>query len=81
MLNIKVVTWSLAIWTTFSFLFCVAFAMLTPQSLNMHRSDEARSCHCRRARLHDARPARMVFVVAAAIQAAARPTEPSVAMR
>ena len=36
MLNIKVVTWSLAIWTTFPFLFCVAFAMLTPQSLAMH---------------------------------------------
>ena len=36
MLNIKVVTWSLAIWTTFTFLFCVAFAMLTPQSLYMH---------------------------------------------
>ena len=36
MLNIKVVTWSLAIWTTFSFLFCVAFAMLTPSSLHMH---------------------------------------------
>lgn len=36
MLNMKVVTWSLALWTTFMFLFCVAFAMLTPQSLNMH---------------------------------------------
>lgn len=36
MLNLKVVTWSLALWTTFTFLFCVAFAMLTPQSLNMH---------------------------------------------
>ncbi len=36
MLDIKVVTWSLAIWTTFTFLFCVAFAMLTPQSLAMH---------------------------------------------
>ena len=36
MLNIKVVTWSPAIWTTFPFLFCVAFAMLTPQSLAMH---------------------------------------------
>lgn len=36
MLNMKVVTWSLALWTTFTFLFCVAFAMLTPQSLNMH---------------------------------------------
>ena len=36
MLNIKVVTWSLALWTTFSFMFCVAFAMLTPSSLAMH---------------------------------------------
>ena len=36
MLNIKVVTWSLAIWTTFTFLFCVGFAMLTPSSLYMH---------------------------------------------
>jgi len=36
MLNIKVVTWSLAIWTTFTFGFCVAFAMLTPSSLYMH---------------------------------------------
>lgn len=36
MLNIKIVTWSLAIWTTFTFLFCVAFAMLTPSTLYMH---------------------------------------------
>ena len=36
MLNMKVVTWSLASWTTFSFVFCVAFAMLTPSSLTMH---------------------------------------------
>lgn len=36
MLNIKVVTWSLALWTTFTFMFCVAFAMLTPASLAMH---------------------------------------------
>ena len=35
MLNIKVVTWSLALWTSFSFVFCVAFAMLTPASLTM----------------------------------------------
>lgn len=36
MLNIKVVTWSLALWSSFSFVFCVAFAMLTPSSLSMH---------------------------------------------
>lgn len=35
MLNIKVVTWSLAIWTTFTFLFCVAYGMLTPSSVHM----------------------------------------------
>jgi hypothetical protein len=36
MLNLRVVTWSLAIWTTFTFVFCVVFAMLTPSSLYMH---------------------------------------------
>lgn len=36
MLNIKIVTWSLAIWTTFTFVFCVVFAMLTPSTLYMH---------------------------------------------
>jgi uncharacterized membrane protein YesL len=36
MLNIKVVTWSLAIWTAFSFLFCVVFGMLTPSSVHMY---------------------------------------------
>lgn len=41
MLNIKVVTWSLALWTSFSFVFCVAFAMLTPSSLVMHAAAAA----------------------------------------
>ena len=36
MLNIKIVTWSLAIWTTFTFVLCVAFALLTPSTLYMH---------------------------------------------
>ena len=36
MLNIKVVTWSLAIWSAFTFVFCVVFALLTPSSLYMH---------------------------------------------
>jgi hypothetical protein len=36
MLNIKIVTWSLAILTTFTFVFCVVFAMLTPSTLYMH---------------------------------------------
>ena len=35
MLNIKVVTWSLAIWTTFTFIFCVVFGLLTPSSMHM----------------------------------------------
>ncbi len=36
MLNIKVVTWSLAIWTTFSFVFCVVYGLLTPSGLHMY---------------------------------------------
>lgn len=36
MLNIKVVTWSLATWTSVTFVFCVVFAMLTPSALYMH---------------------------------------------
>ena len=36
MLNIKVVTWSLAIWTTFTFVFCVVYGMLTPSSVHMY---------------------------------------------
>ena len=36
MLNIKIVTWSLAVWATLSFLLCVVFALLTPSSLHMH---------------------------------------------
>ena len=35
MLNIKVVTWSLAIWTTFTFVFCVVYGLLMPSSLHM----------------------------------------------
>lgn len=36
MLNVKVVTWALAIFVAFTFLFCVVFAMLTPSTLYMH---------------------------------------------
>ena len=36
MLNIKVVTWSLAIWTAFSFVFCVVYGMLTPPGVHMY---------------------------------------------
>ena len=35
MLNIKVVTWSLAIWTAFSFVFCVVFGLLTQSGMHM----------------------------------------------
>ena len=35
MLNVKVVTWSLAIWTTFTFVFCVAYGLVTPSSIHM----------------------------------------------
>ncbi len=35
MLNMKVVTWSLASWTAFSFVFCVAYGMVTPASMHM----------------------------------------------
>ena len=35
MLNIKVVTWSLAIWTTFTFVFCVLYGLVTPSSIRM----------------------------------------------
>ena len=35
MLNMKVVTWSLAIWTAFSFVFCVVYGMLTPATMHM----------------------------------------------
>ena len=36
MLNIKVVTWSLAIWTTFTFVFCVVYGLLTPSGVHMY---------------------------------------------
>ena len=35
MLNIKVVTWSLAIWSAFTFLFCVVYGIVTPASMHM----------------------------------------------
>ncbi|NOX88541.1 MAG: hypothetical protein GXO77_05910 [Calditrichaeota bacterium] len=37
MLNIKVVTWSLGVFTSISFVVCVVFGLVTPQSLNMHQ--------------------------------------------
>ncbi len=35
MLNIKVVTWSLATWTTLSFVLCVVYGLVTPASIHM----------------------------------------------
>lgn len=35
MLNIKVVTWSLAISTAFTFVFCIVYGLLTPSSAHM----------------------------------------------
>ena len=36
MLNIIVVTWSLAIWVAFSFVLCVVYGMLTPSGVHMY---------------------------------------------
>ena len=36
MLNIKVVTWSLAIWTTISFVLCVIYGLVTPSGVHMY---------------------------------------------
>ena len=35
MLNIKVVTWSLAIWSAFTFVVCVVYGLITPASIHM----------------------------------------------
>jgi|3_EtaG_2_1085321.scaffolds.fasta_scaffold14958_5 hypothetical protein len=35
MLNTKLVTWSLGIWTTITFVVCVIYGLVTPQSLRM----------------------------------------------
>lgn len=37
MLNIKVVTWSLAVWTAFTYVFCVLWGVLSPHSPHMYR--------------------------------------------
>jgi len=36
MLNLKIVTWSLGLFTAISFLFCVLYGVLTPESIHMH---------------------------------------------
>ncbi len=41
MLDIKVVTWSLGIFTTVSFLVCVLYGLVVPQSLHMSQFLEA----------------------------------------
>jgi hypothetical protein len=37
MLNIKLTTWSLGIFTTISYLLCVLYGLITPESLHMHQ--------------------------------------------
>lgn len=37
MLNIKIVTWSLAIFTSVSYLLCVAYGLIARESLHMHQ--------------------------------------------
>lgn len=37
MLNIKTVTWSLGLFTSVSFLLCILYGLITPESLHMHR--------------------------------------------
>lgn len=36
MLNLKIVTWALGIWAAFTFVFCVAYGLATPESFHMH---------------------------------------------
>ena len=35
MINIKVVTWALALWTAITFVVCVIYGLVTPRSLHM----------------------------------------------
>lgn len=37
MLNMKVTTWSLMVFTTFSFIVCVIFGLIVPSELRMHQ--------------------------------------------
>jgi hypothetical protein len=37
MLNIRVVTWALATFTLLSYLVCIAYGLIVPQSLHMHQ--------------------------------------------
>lgn len=38
MLNVKVVSWSLAIWGGITFVVCVLYGLLVPGSLSMHQA-------------------------------------------
>lgn len=37
MMNLRLVTWSAALFTALSFVLCVAFGLVTPQSIHMHQ--------------------------------------------
>lgn len=37
MLNIKVATWSLGFFLAISFVFCVIYGLITPESIHMHQ--------------------------------------------
>ena len=37
MLNIRVVTWSMGLFTAVSFILCVIWGLVTPESLHMHQ--------------------------------------------
>ncbi len=37
MLNTKLVTWSLAAFTGFSFVLCIVYGLIVPESLHMHQ--------------------------------------------
>ena len=37
MLNIRVVTWAMGLFTTVSFILCVIWGLVTPESLHMHQ--------------------------------------------
>ncbi len=37
MLNTKLITWTLGIFTSFSFVICVIFGLITPESIHMHQ--------------------------------------------
>ncbi len=41
MLNIKIVSWSLGIFTAISFVLCVIYGLIVPQSLHMYQFLEA----------------------------------------